>query len=103
MKNITFHHTFTPHGEETTRIIMVGKVTLLTINSNVLPALTLHAGVQWREAYIAAVANNRTIVGGLSADGSIGSSGGWVSGGGHSALSPNYGLGKSVQGMLNSY
>ena len=34
------------------------------------------------------------MVGGISVGGSIGSSGGWLAGGGHSALSPSYGLGK---------
>jgi len=34
------------------------------------------------------------MVGGMCVGGSIGSSGGWLAGGGHSALSPSYGLGK---------
>jgi hypothetical protein len=32
-------------------------------------------------------------VGGISSGGSVGAAGGWLLGGGHSALSPNYGLG----------
>ncbi|KAI0635700.1 hypothetical protein C8Q77DRAFT_1099088 [Trametes polyzona] len=55
--------------------------------------ITLGAGVQWHEAYDAADANNRTMVGGIAAGGSVGSAGGWLLGGGHSALSPTYGLG----------
>jgi hypothetical protein len=50
--------------------------------------------VQWHEAYDAAHANSRVVVGGLSARGSVGAAGGWLLGGGHSALSPAYGLGK---------
>jgi FAD/FMN-containing dehydrogenase len=59
-----------------------------------LLALTLHSGVQWYEAYAAAAAHNRVIVGGVSPGGSVGSAGGWISGGGHSFLSPSYGLGR---------
>lgn len=43
------------------------------------------------EAYAAADTQNRLLVGGFSAGGSAG---GWVSGGGHSALAPSYGLGQ---------
>ena len=54
---------------------------------------TFGAGVQWFEAYEAVKRRNRVIVGGLSAKRSIGAAGGWLQGGGHSALSPKYGLG----------
>ncbi|TFY79238.1 hypothetical protein EWM64_g4777 [Hericium alpestre] len=37
--------------------------------------------------------NNRTVVGGIGAGGSVGASGGWPLGGGHSILSHFYGLG----------
>ena len=53
--------------------------------------LTLAAGVQWSEAYEAARQHNREIVGAVRQ--SVGAAGGWLTGGGHSALSPNYGLG----------
>ena len=56
-------------------------------------AFTFGAGVQWFEAYEAAQQHNRVIVGGISQRGSVGAAGGWLQGGGHSALSPNYGLG----------
>ncbi|KAI0777630.1 hypothetical protein BD413DRAFT_490599 [Trametes elegans] len=57
-------------------------------------ALTLHAGVQWHEAYAAADAAGRILAGGFSDGGSVGAAGGWLLGGGHSlALSPTYGLG----------
>ena len=52
---------------------------------------TFGAGVQGLEAYEATKQHNRTIVGPASA--SVGIAGGWFAGGGHSALSPNYGLG----------
>lgn len=55
--------------------------------------MTLGAGVQWQEAYDVAFAHNRNIVGGLSMGGTVGASGGWLQGGGHSALAPSYGLG----------
>ena len=57
-------------------------------------AITLGAGVQWHEAFDAVQGNNRTVVGGISAGGSVGAAGGWLLGGGHSAISPSYGLGK---------
>ena len=60
-------------------------------------AFTFAAGVQWFEAYAAAKEHKRVVVGGFSPKGSIGAAGGWLSGGGHSAMAPNYGL-----GMLNS-
>lgn len=56
--------------------------------------MTLGAGVQWIEAYAAAGAHNRFIVGGISQDGSVGAAGGWVLGGGHSAFAGKFGLGK---------
>lgn len=52
--------------------------------------------MQWHEAYDAADAAGRVLVGGVSAGGSVGAAGGWMQGGGHSALSPTYGLGTST-------
>ncbi|KAK1230625.1 hypothetical protein PQX77_006277, partial [Marasmius sp. AFHP31] len=78
LKNITYNETFVPEGASATEFYQ---------------ALTLGAGVQWREAYSAAQRNNRYVVGGISDDGSVGAAGGWIGGGGHSALSPKYGLG----------
>lgn len=49
--------------------------------------------MQWAEAYAAAKANGRFILGGLSGGGSVGAAGGWVLGGGHGAFAPIYGLG----------
>ena len=54
---------------------------------------TFGAGVQWYEGYEVAKQHNRVIVGGFSPRGSVGAAGGWLLGGGHSALAPNYGLG----------
>jgi hypothetical protein len=56
-------------------------------------AITLGAGVQWHEAYDAIQKQGRVLVGGLTAGGSIGAAGGWLMGGGHSAIAPEYGLG----------
>ena len=53
-------------------------------------AFTFGAGVQALEAYEATKKRNRAIVGPASE--SVGVAGGWL-GGGHSAISPNYGLG----------
>jgi hypothetical protein len=64
----------------------------LTCNSPLhLVAIILDAGVQWYEAYNAVRGHNRAVVGGYA--GTVGTSGGWIMGGGHSALSPTHGLG----------
>ncbi|GLB33561.1 putative oxygen-dependent FAD-linked oxidoreductase family protein [Lyophyllum shimeji] len=55
------------------------------------PGVTVGAGVQWADAYAFAESNNITLVGG--SDRSVGVSGGWLQGGGHSALSNTMGLG----------
>jgi len=78
MKNITYNASFVPDG---------------ALPSETYNAITLDAGVQWHEAYDAIQAHGRVLVGGLSAGGSVGAAGGWLLGGGHSALSPKYGLG----------
>ncbi|KAF5357393.1 hypothetical protein D9758_005958 [Tetrapyrgos nigripes] len=78
LKNITASPTFIPEGAP---------------ENETYYALTLQAGVQWHEAYDAAQANGRFIVGGLTAGGSVGAAGGWMQGGGHSAFSPQHGLG----------
>jgi hypothetical protein len=64
--------------------------------SSKLTAITLGAGVQWHEAYNAVQAQGRVLAGGSSAGGSVGAAGGWLLGGGHGALSPNYGLGNAT-------
>ncbi|KAG9113669.1 hypothetical protein FRC07_007765 [Ceratobasidium sp. 392] len=59
-----------------------------------VPAVTLGAGEQWRgESYVyeAVDKRNMTIVGGAA--NSVGASGGWVQGGGHSPLGFLYGMG----------
>ncbi|KAI5993065.1 hypothetical protein F5J12DRAFT_907354 [Pisolithus orientalis] len=78
MKNITYDTQFTPQGAPP---------------NETYQALTVGAGVQWYEAYDTANQNGRMMVGGLSLGGSVGAGGGWLQGGGHSALSPTYGLG----------
>ncbi|TFK51006.1 FAD-binding domain-containing protein [Heliocybe sulcata] len=56
-------------------------------------AVTLGAGVQWFEIYAAADARGKFVPGGFSPDGTVGAAGGWLLGGGHSVMSPFYGLG----------
>ena len=63
-------------------------------------AVTLGAGVQWHEAYDAVNQYDRMMVGGASLGGSVGAAGGWLQGGGHSALSPTYGLGTAISAVL---
>ncbi|KAH9482115.1 FAD-linked oxidoreductase phmC [Psilocybe cubensis] len=78
------------------------KNTGLTLNETFIPdgcsasesgmtAITIGAGQQFRTIYNFAKSNNITVVGG--ADPAVGASGGWVMGGGHSALSVTMGLG----------
>ncbi|KAF9222133.1 FAD-binding domain-containing protein [Gyrodon lividus] len=78
MKNITYIPAFVPQGAPA---------------NETYDAVTLGAGVQWHEAYDAVNQYGRMMVGGASAGGSVGASGGWLAGGGHSALAPTYGLG----------
>ncbi|KAK7470126.1 hypothetical protein VKT23_001567 [Stygiomarasmius scandens] len=78
LKNITYSSAFVPVGAP---------------ESETYNVFTLQSGVQWFEAYDAAQAHGRMIVGGISAGGSVGAAGGWISAGGHSAFSPQYGLG----------
>lgn len=61
--------------------------------------MTLQPGVQWSEIYEQADQHNRSIAGGFSLDGTVGAAGGWPVGGGHSILSPFYGLGKSFSSI----
>ncbi|KAF5368069.1 hypothetical protein D9758_004453 [Tetrapyrgos nigripes] len=78
LKNITPSSTFVPEGAPENETYHV---------------LTLEAGVAWHEAYDAAQANGRVIVGGITPGGSVGTTGGWMQGGGHGILSPQHGLG----------
>jgi FAD/FMN-containing dehydrogenase len=54
-------------------------------------AITVGAGAYWQQVYSFAEANNITAIGGYHQ--TIAASGGWLQGGGHSVLSPSYGLG----------
>ncbi|KAH8100706.1 hypothetical protein BXZ70DRAFT_1000367 [Cristinia sonorae] len=77
LKDIIYHESFIPAG---------GK----EVHEHVI---TLGSGVQWFEAYDAVYKRGRVIAGGVSPGGSNGAAGGWIMGGGHSILSPKYGLG----------
>lgn len=96
IKNITYYETFKPTGAPSNVTFHDSKPMFLVPSSiaDAVEVITLGAGVQWHEAYDAAYAHNRVLVGGLSPDVSVGAAGGWIQGGGHSALSPKYGLGK---------
>ena len=59
-------------------------------------AVILGAGVQWYEAYDVVNEYGRLMVGAMCVGGSVGAAGGWLAGGGHSTLSPSYGLGKTL-------
>ncbi|GJE86133.1 FAD-binding domain-containing protein [Phanerochaete sordida] len=79
LTNLTYHDTFKPAGAPEGEVYH--------------DVMTLGAGVQWQDAYDAAFARGRNIVGGISYGGSVGAAGGWVQGGGHSIIAPLYGLG----------
>ncbi|KIK82228.1 hypothetical protein PAXRUDRAFT_724342 [Paxillus rubicundulus Ve08.2h10] len=81
MKNITYIPAFVPQAAPV---------------NETYDAVTLGAGVQWHEAYDTVNQHGRLMVGGISVGGSVGASGGWLAGGGHSILSPTYGLGTFV-------
>ncbi|OAX31836.1 FAD-binding domain-containing protein [Rhizopogon vinicolor AM-OR11-026] len=78
MKNTTYNPSFIPQGAPP---------------NETYDAITLEAGVQWHETYDALEAYDRLMIGGSSIGGSVGAAGGWVLGGGHSVLSPTFGLG----------
>ena len=98
MKGITFHASFSLTDADSATYdngqFLYWKSKIPLTRTSLTTVLTLEAGVQWFEAYQAARQHNRIIVGGVSARGSIGAAGGWLQGGGHSPLSPNYGLGE---------
>ncbi|KAG0224328.1 hypothetical protein BGW42_005182 [Actinomortierella wolfii] len=78
MKNISVVDNFIPEGAPQSESTNAGT-----------NAIILGAGVQWLEAYIAADAKDRIIVGGSA---SVGTSGGYCLGGGYSPLSRRHGL-----------
>ncbi|KAF9458246.1 hypothetical protein BDZ94DRAFT_1284944 [Collybia nuda] len=80
LKNVSYNPAFVPSGAPPEKNY---KVSFL--------ALTVGAGVQWYEAYDAAQAQGRVIVGGAGS--TVGAAGGWIMGGGHSPLSGRHGLG----------
>ncbi|THU85198.1 FAD-binding domain-containing protein [Dendrothele bispora CBS 962.96] len=55
--------------------------------------VTIQPGVQWGTLYALAAENNKTVVGGIGAGGTVGAGAGWPAGGGHGILSPYFGLG----------
>lgn len=98
MKNITFQTSFSPTDAPDSitydnGMSFLATLFIVSLLTSLLTVFTFEAGVQWFEAYNAAQQHNRVIVGGISQRGSVGAVGGWLQGGGHSILSPNYGLG----------
>ncbi|KAI1100365.1 FAD-binding domain-containing protein [Jackrogersella minutella] len=77
LQNLTFHEDFVPEG--CTEDLSVGR------------AITGGTGVSTGDLYRFAYKYGSTFIGGYSS--TIAASGGWVLGGGHSVLSPVYGLG----------
>jgi hypothetical protein len=97
LKNITYNASFVPEGAPSTETyngMILSAYLVYGCNSTKFVAMTLGAGVQWHEAYDAVQAQGRVLVGGITSGGSIGAAGGWLMGGGHSAIAPRYGLGK---------
>ncbi|OOQ85207.1 FAD binding domain protein [Penicillium brasilianum] len=77
LRSMHYNSTFVPHGcNEATHEYR---------------AITVGAGVNFDEVYAFAQQHNVTILGGYSP--TVGVSGGWIQNGGHSILSPVYGLG----------
>ncbi|KAL1914228.1 uncharacterized protein VTP21DRAFT_9651 [Calcarisporiella thermophila] len=75
LRNITFYDSFIPEG--------------CNVNQGT-SAVTVEAGVRWGDVYRAAETRKLVIVGGSSL--TVGAAGGYVQGGGHSPLSPTFGL-----------
>ena len=95
MSDISFNPSFVPDGAPSS-VTHDGQLVFYYIlycsrTSYSLLAIILEAGVQWYKAYKAAHDKNRNVVGGVAS--TVGTSGGWVTGGGHSPLSSTYGLG----------
>ena len=98
MKDMSYNSTFIPQGAPvSTENTFNGKFPPHSSFLGDLPsymlAVTFGAGVQWHEAYDFVQKQGRSIVGGISPGASVGAAGGWVMGGGHSILSPKFGLG----------
>lgn len=74
-KSITFNDNFIPEGASS--------------DADGYKAIILGSGVQWKDVYEAADSHGALVVGGA---GTVGSSGGFCQGGGHSFLSPRFGL-----------
>ena len=81
LKQKTYHPSFKPSGAQNSS----------GGNPSGVQAITLGAGVNLDEAYLFADQNNITLIGGSSPTVTV--AGGWSLFGGHSALSPLYGLG----------
>jgi len=98
LQNITYNSTFVPQGAPTSETYdgiffrSSGKFDAYA-DFKFSVGVTVGAGVLWNDAYDTVQKHGRVLVGGLSADGTVGAAGGWLLGGGHGIISPQYGLG----------
>ena len=76
---------------------------LPSLEPHISIAVTVIAGIQWHEVYMKLDDANQMMVGGVTNGGSVGAAGGWIQGGGHSNLSPSYGLGMPLRLALFLY
>lgn len=107
LQNITYNSTFVPQGAPISKTYdgiffrSSGKFDA-NIDFKFYLGITLGAGVSWNDAYDAVQKRGRVLVGGVSPDGTVGAAGGWLFGGGHGILSPQYGLGMPLV-VINSF
>ena len=109
MKEMLYSSTFVPEGAPvTTENIFNGDSPFVYSHFHWLIrcvryilAVTFGAGVQWHDAYDFAQTQGQLVVG--AEDASVGAAGGWVMGGGHSALSPRLGLGIPLFPLVLSF
>lgn len=99
MQDVEFSDSFVPLGAPsgTTGIPSTTfySYARITYSFNVISAVTIGPGINWGDLYNIVDTQGRVVVGGIGAGGTVGAAGGWPMGGGHSILSPFYGLGKS--------
>ena len=104
-----YNSTFVPKGAPVTTenkfngdfFLVFSHLKWLIIQYIWLAAVTFGAGVQWHDAYDFVQKHGCTVVGGAAH--TVGAAGGWVMGGGHSPLSPMFGLGTVLPFVLLSF
>lgn len=100
MQSVEFSSSFVPNGAPNSTEGQYGTslccLLLVRYIERLLIAVTVGPGVKFGDLYQLAHENNRSVAGGWAVNGSVGAGGGWPLGGGHSLLSPYYGLGSLV-------